>query len=112
MSGETRPRHRTVRDRASTLFAAVAGSLAIGIAAVAFTAESPGEVVILEVETVALSTMPMSVAIPSYRKASRCRSSRSATVHGLSPVTLRTGWRSHPIDTGQANCTDLLAKPN
>lgn len=27
-------------------------------------------------------------------------------------ITLQTGRRSHPIDAGQANCTDLLAKPN
>jgi LPXTG-site transpeptidase (sortase) family protein len=47
------------------LFAAVAGSLAIGIAAIAFTAESLGEVVILEVETVALSPIP--TPVPSQK---------------------------------------------
>ena len=27
-------------------------------------------------------------------------------------MALRTGWWSRPIEKGQADCTDLLAKPN
>lgn len=58
MNGNARPQSTRAWSRALLGFAVVVGSLAIAIAAIAFTVGSPGEAVVLDVEPVALSTVP------------------------------------------------------
>jgi hypothetical protein len=59
MNGDARLHSRTAWRRALTVFSFVAGGIAAGVAVMAFTVASPASGVVLEVETVTLSTLPV-----------------------------------------------------
>ena len=65
MNGHARLRSRAAWRRALTVFSLAAGSIAVGIAVVAFTVASPARGVVLEVETATLATLPPSIPAPT-----------------------------------------------
>jgi hypothetical protein len=88
MNGDARFGSSVARNRALTIFAFLAGSLAAVIAVIAFTNQDPAQDVVLEIETATLSTVPAPTpTVPSTEAAPNAVQTEPTTQSTIRPST-------------------------